>query len=373
MDTHTQPGMFRNISQRIASSYYNQLALYNFSPQVDYDQGAINDAEKSFQDLYEFFKSFYNKLYFNPELFGLPVADDVCILGDGTESQDQKQEINRKLQKPREIINMALEFLMFVGTEGNVEGQGLRIQQEALHEVMEKPKVLKKILEGFEKAGLKLSDSEKSIILTNTLFPAMMPALKTFATHCAQYPDKPLGKFHFARCDFKVLQKQYDLDVAEIYRVFSPDYLVRIQHLHKFFTDRGYKPLLQLGGVSGWVVKYQGKRQIKASPLFEVSYQERRKDPLEVFIKCASANRIIPLIEKQTKELQDDFYKRVYQCRGKDCGWCKNRKGLGPTVYHHHNGERLTACWYTNPDILNFNDEVVELIKQYAIMHEQLA
>ena len=119
-------------------------------------------------------------------------------------------------------------------------------------------------------------------------------------------------------------------------------------------------------------VKYQGRRQVKSSPLYQVEYSERFLNPLRVFIKCASNNRIAALIPHQSKALEDDFFQRAYPCQGTKCDWCKNKKNMGPSQYEYE-GEVKTICWYSNPDIPELNAEAVDLIQQYALMHEELA
>jgi hypothetical protein len=89
-------------------------------------------------------------------------------------------------------------------------------------------------------------------------------------------------------------------------------------------------------------------------------------------IKCASTARIAELLPKQSALLQEDFQRRVNECRGDECGWCRNNKTLGPSVLEF-GGEFRTVCWYTNPDIRVFDEHTVELIEQYERMHAGLA
>jgi len=70
--------------------------------------------------------------------------------------------------------------------------------------------------------------------------------------------------------------------------------------------------------------------------------------------------------------VRDDFRRRLYLCRGDACGWCRNRKGLGPSVLEHE-GERITACWYTNPDLDRFDDSALEILQGYVLWHRELA
>jgi hypothetical protein len=169
----------------------------------------------------------------------------------------------------------------------------------------------------------------------------------------------------------RALQSGYDPAVLDLYRIFSPSEYAHLTELHEFFTGLGYQTSLQVG-VNNWVVKYQGNRKVKGSPLFQVEYQERFTNPLCVHIKCASANRIITLLPRHSQALQDDFFKRSLRCRAEACNWCQNRKGMGPSTLVYA-GQEYPTCWYVLPDVRKLTGESVALIKEYALMHEELA
>jgi hypothetical protein len=126
------------------------------------------------------------------------------------------------------------------------------------------------------------------------------------------------------------------------------------------------------GGVSAWRVQYQGQRAIKATPFFEFDYDERRRCPLSTQVKCASANRLVPLLADQPPFLQEDFYRHASTCGGATCGWCKTRKGMGPSVLKHA-GDRKTICWYMRRRFAEVDGEAIRLVRQYALLHERLA
>lgn len=369
METQQFTGSFASAAKRVAFSYLKSLSEFcPVTPQGDAEpQAAMHESQR---DLHGFFQALYQALYDAPEVFGLPVTPDICIGGEGEQDQRDKQEVNRKLQKPRDLIAQGLDFLLAAGTWGRLDGQDLLIVPWDEATYLPKPRTARKFLEGMAPLGLALTVSGDRAVLRNTRFPAMMPALQAMAQRCSQHADPQMGRFHFDRCDYKALA-QDEPEPLEMYRIFNAADFERIAELHAFFTGRGYKPIIEVHGVSAWVVKYQGKRTVKASPLFQVEFQDRRSNPLMVFIKCASTNRIAPLLEQQSQALQDDFLARTFRCRGADCGWCKTRKQMGPSLVHR-NGEKVTVCWYSNPDVKVLDDASTDLIRQYAIMHEAL-
>jgi len=65
------------------------------------------------------------------------------------------------------------------------------------------------------------------------------------------------------------------------------------------------------------------------------------------------------------------FFRRTNRCSGDSCGWCKTRKGLGPSVLTYQ-GNQHVICWYTKPETPFEDDTAVDLVKQYEAMHGML-
>lgn len=61
---------------------------------------------------------------------------------------------------------------------------------------------------------------------------------------------------------------------------------------------------------------------------------------------------------------------RTIICRGDECGGCRNQKTLGPIVLEY-NGESRTVCCFANSDIREFNENTVDLIRQYERMRHE--
>lgn len=355
--------MYENISQRAASSYRKLLAEYSPSGGTD-EQTRIAQ-----RDLHAFFKTLYENLYQHPQAFGLPVGEDLCVAEGEPNEKDKKQAVKQKLNKPRGMIGQGLDFLMLAGIQGQLENQDLIL--EDFPAAAKASGIGPKFLQGLASSGLRIALSGARSVLSSREYPAMMAALKTLALGCAEHESERMGKFHFARCDFKAGTPAYDPDVLELYRAFGPVDYSHVAQLHAFFSAKGYKTSLEIGRSFAWVVKYQGNRKIKATPLFQVEYEERYADPLRLSIKCASTNRIADLLPNQAQSLQDDFMGRANPCRGDECGWCRNQKTLGPALVEYK-GESKLLCWYTNPNIHGIDESKVELIQQYARLHDQL-
>ena len=80
-------GTYPTISHRAAAGYPRFLV----SPEViEANSDEVN--LKARQHLHGFFKAFYQKLYEQPELFGLPLKPDDCI----TEDEPHEKEKNRR-------------------------------------------------------------------------------------------------------------------------------------------------------------------------------------------------------------------------------------------------------------------------------------
>jgi hypothetical protein len=366
---------FANLSQRVVSSYLKSLSIFSYVPADGVD-------EQSQRAFHRFMTALYTRLFEQPDLFGLPVLPDAFIAENEINDKDKKQEVKRLLDKPRGMIAQGLDYLMLVGVQGRLDGQALLIPDYGA--LVKQTKIGKKFLQGMESIGLVTSVVNNAISLRNSVFQEMMPALHILAKCCTAYENGaigtgwaagqrcwPVGKFLFAASDFRALQS-YQPQAQDLYRYFNgPDY-ERVEQLHTYFSSRNYKTEIAIGGSSAWTVKYQGDRKVKATPLYQVEYEDRFARPMRMQIKCASTARIADLLPKQSQLLQDDFHRRANICRGDECGWCRNNKTLGPTVVEY-NGDFRTLCWYTNPDIRTFDEHTVELIEQYEQMHAELA
>jgi hypothetical protein len=348
---------YMSMAHRAASSYLRSLA-------------ESGEAEPEQRDLRGFFQAFYTALYEHPEQFGLPLVEDDSFVEGEPGGTAHKAELNKKLKKPHDLIATGLDFLMACGCEGHLEG-GVLVTGAEIAERVKKSRSLRTFLQGIEAAGLQVVTAGDSVRLDNPRFTAMMPALQTLARACAAYPNVKLGTFHFARCDFRALRPGFMPDPLDLYKIFPPDEFARVATLHEYFIARKYQTILAISGVSTWMVQYQGKRQVKATPLFQVEYQERYRNPVVLFIKPASVTRIASLIPHQSQILQNDFFNRANYCRGSECDWCKSKTNLGPTAMQR-DGQPVVVCWYTNPAVVA-DEHTVALVEEYAEMHEALA
>jgi hypothetical protein len=354
---------FPTISHRVASGYLKFLAGCG----AGQGQAAVDGSKL---DLHSFFKAFYEKLYQQPDLFGLPLREDDCIEEGEPHEKERKQEVTARLKAPKEMVASGLDFLAGAGIQGQLVGDDLVVEQGAA--LIKQTKVKRKFLQGLESAGLAVLADNDRVTLRNSQFPAMLPALQALARACAQYPRQQENQFHFARCDFRVLdQPGYCPEAMQLYRESAGEDLDRLTALHEYFTGLGYRTITGISEPFFWIVQYQGNRKVKATPLLQVEYQDRYCKPLRVQIKCASTGRIAALLPHQSQALQDDFMRRAFPCRGDECGWCRNNKNLGPTVVTYQ-GEEKTLCWYSFPEVHGFDDRSVDLLEEYARMHEQL-
>ncbi len=349
--------VFDHISQRVVCSYVNSLS------------DLPSAASPSQRDLHAFFQSLYSLMFNQPALFGLPLDPDASVLADHYD-KEEKQEVTRKVKKPKDLAEQGLGFLLNAGIKGRLDDLTLRLDAAEVSAFTGKSKARKQFLQGLEAAGLQIELAGGEVALSSEPFPHMAPAWKALAEACAQ--NGKVGLFNFARCDFGGLDPAYAPPAMELYKVFNPEDFRRVSQLHAYMTSLNYKPEYQYYGMSGWEVQYQGRKEIKSTPLLRIEYSERYRNQLRIGIKCASSNRLVPLIYEQPIFLQEDFFKRAYGCNGDKCKWCATKKNLGPSVLEL-NGQSRIVCWYSNPDIVELDDHALRLIEQYVVMHEQLA
>jgi hypothetical protein len=334
------------------------------------EQNAQESMKASQQSLHNFFHALYERLFSQPELFGLPVTEDVSLY-EGIDKK-KRQDVSRKLKRPQNAIAYGIDFLHQAGQKGTLVDQGLQLEKGDYVAFFAKhPRIKKSFINGIEHIGLSISESSDAVEIRHTLYPDMMPALQALADACSQNIHENGPAFHFARCDFKALDPQYQTPVPELLRIFSPSEYTHAMTIHELLIDTEYKPTSVLPKICEWAIKYQGKRAIKSTPLFQFEYSTRHTPQVRPQIKCVSANRLVPLMSSQPEFLQKDFFTRTFPCAGAKCGWCKNKKSLEPSVLEF-NGERKTICWYVKPDINVLDATTVGLVKEYVGLHEDL-
>ena len=362
---------FVNISQRVVFSYQRQMP--EFTPMLPdtLSTSAQHDLRVTQQELDAFFRALYQAIYDHPETFGLPITEDIDM-GHG-DSKEKKQAVARQIKKPRDKMVHGVHFLYHVAQRGTQVESQLRLQKEDYDSFFAKsPRVKKKLVKGMQTVGLDVSEQNDAVLVGNTHYPHMMPALQALAQACAQRDDEKLATWLFARCDLRALDADHQPDILEMLRTaLSPTEHERAVKLHDALSEMAYDASMAIGGVHNWRIRYQSKRAIKATPLFEYEYDERQKRPLQLRVKCVATNRLMPLLSQQPTLLQQDFFRYAHKCAAPECSWCKTRKGLNPSVLEYA-GEKRTICWWMQRHFSELDGQAVDLVKQYAKLHEGL-
>jgi hypothetical protein len=362
MEANILNGTFASTSQRVVSTY--QRMLSEFCP-VPVDCCTVDEQG----DLHAFFHALYEALFTTPDAFGLPAAADTYLLVDHSKEGPNKTDVKKVLDKQRKLVEEGLGFLSAAACAGRIEGQTLLLAAGSPAADFLKKKPGKAWVKGMERAGLILTPAGADITLSNARFPRMIPALKALAESCARSANADLGRVFFARCDFRALRQDFSISALDLYRIFPPADFAWAVELHNFFTLRGYQAQVEIGRMFSWTVKYQGKKTVKSTPLFQIDFDERFAQQMRAGIKCASSQRIVHLLPNQSPALQTDFAARANRCG--NCDWCRNSKTLGPSELVYQ-GETRKICWYVNSDLTVFTPDTIALVKEYAEMHEVL-
>jgi len=372
MLTHARNSSFENISQRAVYPYLDSLISCTAGVPVGLSPQEWADLEPSARQLQAFLDDLYTLLYQSPEKFGLPLDEDASIVGNEEDPKQFKQDVKKKLDRPLKLIQRGMDFLLEAGKQAKLVEAGLLLETDCYAQLLKENKIKKIFLSGLASTGWESIEAGEHTILTCSTYPHMMPALQKLAQACGKFENSRLGKFNFARADFRALDSRFTPPAQDLYAILDPVDTGRLLRLDQFFSQQNYRPLIQIYGIGGWEVQYQGPTKIKSSPLLRIQLDMRYRVTLKVDIKCASTNRIIPLIYRQPRFLQEDFSQRVYYCKDNLCNWCQDKKGLGPSVFEF-DGQRNTICWYHNPTIPELNEDSLQLVQQYTLMHAELA
>jgi hypothetical protein len=368
METTDAPSVFDNISQRVAYSYLRQLP--HFTPANSYSDDNHN-MQISQKELHDFFREFYQQVFDYQDLFGLPVKPDAYMIPGY--SKEEKQAVAKQYKKPRVTIQYGIDFLYLAGKQGELINGDIHLDRHN-YEIffVKSPRVKRKFLKGMESAGLTLSEQDDLVVIRNPQYPDMMPALKTLTDACSKYDDTKMRMLLFSRCDFRVLEEGFQPGVMETIQTVIPSHdYEHASEINNTLGEMSYVPTINIGSVHEWKIQYQGNRKIKSTPFFEFEYDERQQEQFSMRVKCASTNRLVPLLTDQPDSLQEDFFHHAHSCAGDSCGWCYTRKSLEPS-FIEFNGEERTICWWMQRHFTEINSEMIYLIKQYGMLHDEL-
>jgi hypothetical protein len=371
MTAQTPSTTFETVTQRVVYSYQRQMP--DFAPLL---RESLSPSERdkmrvSQQDLDTFFRALYQCAYDEPATFGLPTSADAYV--DDGYSKEEKRAVAGQIKKARNKLAAGVDYLRHIGQKGTLDGDQLRLSVDDYASFFAKgPRVKRKLVQGMQAAGLSVSERENTVLIGNTTYPQMMPALQALAQACAQREDQRLAALLFARCDFRALDAGFEPDLLDMLQTaFASTEYSRAVELHKTLAGMGYEPSLEIAGAHNWRVRYQGKRAIKSTAFFEYEYDERGKRPLRTTVKCAATNRLVPLLSQQPAGLQQDFFQHAHSCGAPKCSWCKTRKSLNPSVLRY-GGEQRTICWWMQRHFAKLDGAAVDLVVQYAQLHESL-
>ena len=156
--------VFENVSQRVVFSYQRQLS--EFAPVIPegLSPSEQHDMQTSQVELDGFFRAFYGCAYDRPEMFGLPLTEDVCV--DKGDSKETKQDVARKIKRPRTKMAHGVDFLYLVGQQGVLVNSHLRLGKEDYASFFAKsPRVKRKFLTGMESVGLAVSEEDGAVMV----------------------------------------------------------------------------------------------------------------------------------------------------------------------------------------------------------------
>jgi hypothetical protein len=371
MDIPFDRNIHDNISQRAIASYCRGVRA--FEPVVshlpDGEQAAVACSQ---QNLHGFLSSLYALMYADPSRFGMPTSPDDCLSSDA-QGTDRKKEVARKLTKPRTVLANTMDMLWQLGCRGRLQGDALLIGEADYREILgSQAKPRKALLAGIGEAGLEAHETADGLVLGSRRYPGMLPALHQLAECCAAREDQALAAVNFSRGDFGALLPGYNPNALNLLTYLPAEARVPAERLHAFMLTQGYRATGYISKRFAWRVEYQGPHKIKGTPLVQFDYDERHQNVLQVQLKCASTNRLLPYFAEQAPDVQDDFVHRIYRCRGAACGWCKTRKGLGPSALEYA-GERVVLCWYSRPEVADLSDNALEILQGYVAWHARLA
>lgn len=347
-------------------SYANeQTAAYYLKLLSDID----SNRGTSYMALHNFFKDFYGTLYKEPEALGVESFPKVSF--NSGEFHSKSKPFKRVKDKVIKPVSDCLDLIYKVASQGRLKDDTIISDKAVMDKFMKTGKrQKKKLLDAVADLGIKIDVDDDSVRLTTHKQPDMIAALHLFALKCSQNIHEA-GELCFRMCDFGALDTQYKPSIEEILeKLYKDEAYNHMSMLHKMLQDNDfdiryvYEP-----HVLHFEIRYT-KKEIKTSPLMAFVFDFKAVNPLKIRLRFIATSRIVPIIQRQPKAIQKDFYETSGQCNG--CGWCNNQKGLLKPSLLKMDTKHKTICWYDVNEYDTINKEIIDLIKGYVTMHLQL-
>lgn len=357
---------YDSFTQRIAAYYCTILALKKENISLP------GISEEAFSQLHDFFNELYKLLYEKPDTLVINVKEDVYLRKDEHKSKNQTFKKVEDALKP--IIVDFIDFLYNAGQTGRISDNNFISDKAVYEKYINKRKREKLIfLEGLATIGFQVTPLENHVIFLNHKYPDMFQAMQVFSRKCAQNIRKQ-GRFCFFICDFCALDTQYEIKADEILsRIINcnSEYSYLLD-LHKYLSSNGYSIECKPEADIALEVLYTNKK-IKLSPLLRIQFDIRYDEQVYVNIKFVSTSRLTPISGTLSDEMQEAFFSDTGYCRGADCGWCKNQKGLLRPSKLTVKDKQKIICWYAQKSFSKVKEKDLDTIFGYIKFQEQLA
>lgn len=357
---------YDSFTQRIAAYYCTLLAPKKENISLSGISG------EAFSQLHDFFNELFKLLYEKPDTLVINVKEDVYLRKDEHKSKNQTFKKVEDALKP--IIIDFIDFLYNAGQTGRISDNNFISDKAVYEKYISKRKREKLIfLEGLDVIGFQVNVLEDHVIFLNHKYPDMFKAMKVFSQRCGQNIHKQ-GRFCFFICDFSALDTQYEIKADEILnRIINcnSEYSYLLD-LHKYLSSNGYSIECKPEADIALEVFYTNKK-IKSSPLLGILFDIRYDEPVYVNMRFVSTARLTPISGTLSDDMQEAFFSDTGNCRGVECGWCKNQKGLLHPSKLTVKDKQKTICWYAQKSFSKVKEKDLNTIFCYIKFHEQLA
>ena len=265
------------------------------------DESNILAAE---HELYSFFKALFEDMYQYPEKYKIPVD----ALGDEIKSNE------KRLKATRVINGVFLDFIYKLGQIGRLESETLVIGLSSyLDLVAEKQKKLKSdfLIGALEHLGFNFN-AAKDVVCTNKKYPKMLIALSYLSKVCMR--DRVHGFYHFRRCDFRMLNPEFSLDINDVLRILPGAVGEEVGKTDSFLTQLKYRRKIEPYSDFGYRLSYSNKAGVVCychvhSYLTESLYYYIRWVP-----GTCQSTKVLSVLAKDSTQFADYVFDNISRC-----------------------------------------------------------
>jgi len=288
-----------------AQWYLHNMSVNLFPVCILPEQNDCRDFHIAMQELHIFFQNLYEDMYNYLAKYSIPA-----------ETYPDELNFNKKRLNAAGVVrNVILDFLYKIGQAGRYEADLLKIEPQVYEElVKDKSKKVKfqSFLDALRQLGLSIVVEENDVYITSMKYPKMLQALSLLSKACTQYGSK--GLYHFQRCDFRVLEQKFTLEMNDVLRVLPEPFRKDLAETDQFIIKYKYKRKIEPYNDFGYRIVYSNKAGVVCYCHVNAYFDKKIYMYIRWVLNTEQSTRLFNIVDNESAEFADKIFDSICKC-----------------------------------------------------------